>query len=363
MSFYNTNHPNVQVTQQEPITIDGKLVFNFAVTVDIPNNDMDSDSSLSNDFVRIASDMIQDDVRVEVTRNNGVTSRTTVTPLPDNTVRRHTRFEEREAPEIEDYVTRKLRNDLKHWSIREVRPNSVLVYPYSVFSMFRGRYKTFPDTIATGTLYHRPLHFSDQYGGYWINKDSELAKLIDNNSQDVNTQRIAPEMCMNKDSKILQGDTSDWQVIEETEHMLLVRNNNPNSRWFGRGVSRCARRQPLAYSQRDGGFWINKNSALAKVIRNAKPKSQADTITFVDDITKNWNVVMSKQDFDNGGCVESALIRPCKKSRYANRPSVIDTEGAYHRPIYYHSGDDGYWVSGDSYLYQCVSENGGPLRQ
>ena len=82
MSFYNTNHPNVQVTQQEPITIDGKLVFNFAVTVDIPNNDMDSDSSLSNDFVRIASDMIQDDVRVEVTRNNGVTSRTTVTPLP-----------------------------------------------------------------------------------------------------------------------------------------------------------------------------------------------------------------------------------------------------------------------------------------
>jgi hypothetical protein len=357
MSFYNTNCPNVHVTQQEPITIDGKLVFNIAVTVDIPNNsNMDSDSSVSNDFVSIASDMIQDDVRVEVTRNNGVTARTTVTPLPNNTVRRHTRFEEREAPEIEDYVTRKLRNDLKHWSIREVRPNSVLIYPYSAFSMFRGHYKTFPDTIATGTLYHRPLRFSDQYGGYWINKDSELAKLIDKNSQDVNSQRIAPEMCMNKDSKILQGDTSDWQVMEETEHMLLVRNNNPNSKWFGRGASRNVRKQPLAYSQRDGGFWINKNSPLAKLIRDAKPKTHAHTISFIDDATHNWHVVMTKQNFDNGGRVESALIRPYQKSRYANRPSVIDTEGAYHRPIYYHIGDDGYWVSGDSYLYQCVSK-------
>jgi hypothetical protein len=363
MSFSNTNYPNVHVTQQEPITIDGKLVFNIAVTVDIPR-DMDSVSSVSNDFVSIASDMIQDDVRVEVTQNNGVTSRTTITPLPNNTVRCHTRFEEHEAPEIEDYVTRKLRNDLKHWSIREVRPNSVLVYPYSAFSMFRGRYKTFPDTIVTGTLYHRPLHFSDQYGGYWINKDSELARLIDKNSQDINTQRIAPGSCMNKDSKILQSNTSDWQVIEETEHMFLVRNNNPNSRWFGRGVSRRARMQPLAYSQRDGGFWINKNSALAKHIHKAQAKSHVDAEgSFTDDITKNWKVVMTKQNFDNDGCVESVLIRPCKRSRYENRPSVIDTEGAYHRHIYYHSGDDGYWVGGDSYLYQCVSENGGLLRQ
>ena len=322
---------------------------------DVSIVESDSGPSVHTDVSDSGDNMPNDD--------NGVTSRTTTTALPDNTVRRHTRFEEREAPEIEDHVTRKLRNDLKHWSVLEVRPNTMLIYPQSEFSVFRGRYKTFPDTIATGTLYHRPLHFSDQYGGYWINRNSELAKLIDKTSQDMNSQRFFPESSMNKDSKMLQEDSSDWQVLEETEHMLLVRNNNPNSRLFGRGVSRSARRQSLAYSQRDGGFWINKNSPLAKLIRDAKPKTQADTITFADDVTKNWNVVMTKQNFDNDGCVESALIRPCKKSRYENRPSVIDTEGAYHRPIYYHSGDDGYWVSGDSYLYQCVSENGGLLRQ
>lgn len=79
-----------------------------------------------------------------------------------------------------DVDASKLRIDINmcRWGIREeneTRNTACVMREYS------------PDfkkgaTIETGTLYHRPLYYSDCYAGYWINRDSELYRLIKTNN-------------------------------------------------------------------------------------------------------------------------------------------------------------------------------------
>lgn len=71
----------------------------------------------------------------------------------------------------------------------------------------------------------------------------------------------------------------------------------------------------------------------------------------------HWIAVVVRMG-DNGNDV-TALLRPRSSSKFAHRPSVIDTHGLYHRPIYHHKGDDGYWINTDSQLFTEFARNGG----
>jgi hypothetical protein len=72
---------------------------------------------------------------------------------------------------------------MKNWFIVVTMKNrnSALICPNddSEFAMKNRHGDMVYDTvIETGNLYHRPLYYSPKHGGYWINKDSELAHLI-----------------------------------------------------------------------------------------------------------------------------------------------------------------------------------------
>lgn len=69
----------------------------------------------------------------------------------------------------------------------------------------------------------------------------------------------------------------------------------------------------------------------------------------------HWVSVRLADDGDKLTC----LLRPRASSKFAHRPSVIETHGLYHRPIYHHKGDDGYWINTDSQLFTTFLQNGG----
>lgn len=62
---------------------------------------------------------------------------------------------------------------------------------------------------------------------------------------------------------------------------------------------------------------------------------------------------------DRGIYGVTALLRPRSSSKFAHRPSAIETHDLYHRHIYHHSGDDGYWINTDSQLFTTFVQNGG----
>ena len=76
----------------------------------------------------------------------------------------------------EERAERKLLDDIIHWRVRNLDDDSLIVRPVEGSLFFR-RNRPF-ETIETGTLYHRPLVYAHKYGGYWIHRDCELARLI-----------------------------------------------------------------------------------------------------------------------------------------------------------------------------------------
>lgn len=76
----------------------------------------------------------------------------------------------------EERAERKLLDDIIHWRLKEFEGDILVVRPVEGSLFFR-RNRPF-ETIETGTLYHRPLVYAHKYGGYWIHRDCELARLI-----------------------------------------------------------------------------------------------------------------------------------------------------------------------------------------
>lgn len=178
-----------------------------------------------------------------------------------------------------DEDTQTLLDDLKYWEIKEETDKSLLVYPNNSMSWFRGRYGYIKPEIPTGRLYHRPLYLSN-HGGFWINKTSELSKLILKN----------------------QEESTESQDDDETTTTTTIS------------------KRSVRFAD-DLDNWL-----IGYIIKNKK--------------TQGW----------------TARIVPSVKSAFSHCPSVIDTDGLYHRPLYYCDKNKGYYINTASQLYKTLMD-------
>lgn len=352
------------------------------------------------------------DITVHVEECDGVTIRTTTTRVGDNVVRRHTRFEEKETivdddvaelispvcphadddsdagwdetafmEEIEDpdADTQTLLEDLKYWDIKEETDTSLLVYPVYIMSVFRGRYGYIERVIPTGSLYNRPLYLSEKDGGYWINKTSELSKLImkvheenmesdDEDEDDVEDVNIVDTPSVSAPASVptpapaptpkFADDIQNWRVtyiIKRTQDKWVATIRPTETSAFAHCPAVVDTdglyHRNIYYSPKDNGYFIGTNSNLyATLMRICQTQNPNPYRTqFADDVKKNWFVVKTFS--------KSALIRPSDSSVYKHRPRKIETEGVYYRPIYYVGNTkDGYFINKDSALFRMISK-------
>lgn len=185
----------------------------------------------------------------------------------------------------EDGVTAMLRNDLKYWVVLEEREKSLLVAPNDDRTAYRGRYGVAEYTIQTGTLYKRPLYYSGRDNGYWINKGSELARIILKNHE-------------KKTNDVKSTQSTDEQVSKKTERARLI--NDVMDRWRvalyrklpGKPTTVLLRpdrnsiyadhpdvietydlyHRPLYHSKKHIGYWISEDSNLYDLVRKPNTK-------------------------------------------------------------------------------------------
>jgi hypothetical protein len=102
---------------------------------------------------------------------------------------------------------------------------------------------------------------------------------------------------------------------------------------------------PMAYPRRvvDFGDFDDEKS----IDENTPDENIAsEQQTLANDFKKYWRVIMETPD--------TMLITPTPNSKYADFPNKIDTQGLYHRPIYYYIKKGkkrvwrGYWISKNS---------------
>lgn len=357
------------------------------------------------------------DITVQVEECDGVTIRTTTTRVGDNVVRRHTRFEEKETgvddddvaepispvcphadddsnadwdetafmeiedpdatdevvPEDED--TQTLLDDLKYWEIKEETDTSLLVYPVYIMSVFRGRYGYIERVIPTGSLYKRPLYLSEKDGGFWINKTSELSKLImkvheenmesddedeDESDNDVEDVKIVDATPVPAPAPKFADDIQNWRVtyiIKRTQDKWVATIRPTETSAFAHCPAVVDTdglyHRNIYYSPKNNGYFISTNcnlyATLLRICKTQTDNTNSYRTQFADDVKKNWIVVKTFS--------KSALVRPCDTSVYKHRPKKIETEGVYYRPIYYVGNTkDGYFINKDSALFRMISK-------
>ena len=235
----------------------------------------------------------------------------TTEPAGNGQYRTHTRHEEEsdyeeivgdELSDIEpadinerDVAAAKLGIDINHcrWGIiseNDAKNTACVMREYSP-DFKKG------ETIETGTLYHRPLYYSDCYGGYWINRDSDLYRLIKSNN-----------------------------------------NPNPAGSWMGRTSVKETYNKPVS----------------VKTPKERRDLSHRIALRF--DI-KNWFIVGTMKHRNSALICPNDRSVFAMMNRHGNMvyDPVIDTGALYHRPIYYSPKHGGYWINKDSKLAHLIT--------
>lgn len=138
------------------------------------------------------------------------------------------------------------------------------------------------ETIETGTLYHRPLYYSDIHSGYWINRDSDLYRLIKTNNHHNPAGTWMPCVKPREEPELatpgqkLRNDLKNWFIVASLSHSVLI---CPNDGSEFAMINRHGDmvydtvidtgdlyHRPLYYSPKHGGYWINKDSELSHLI-------------------------------------------------------------------------------------------------
>jgi len=181
-----------------------------------------------------------------------------------------------------DVDAAKLRVDINHcrWGIireNDVKNTALVMREYSP-DFKKGQ------TVETGSLYHRPLYYSDIHSGYWINRDSELYRLIKRNMRPNSERKTERKKAVTKVSnqrvrlsdeeraeRKLLDDIIHWRVKESNDNTLIVRPVEGSlffrrNRPFETIETGTLYHRPLVYSHKYGGYWIHRDCELARLI-------------------------------------------------------------------------------------------------
>lgn len=236
----------------------------------------------------------------------------TTEPAGNGQYRTHTRHEETDVEDDDDDITgdelseidpaditerdvaaAKLSIDINHccWGItheNDAKNTALVMREYSP-DFKKG------ETIETGTLYHRPLYYSDMYAGYWINRDSDLYRLIKSNNnpnpagswmvcvkprkdpEPITPAKTAPRE-MSAGLK-LHHDLKNWFIVGTMKYRnsaLICPNDGSDFAMINRHGDMVydtvidtgdLYHRPLYYSQKHGGYWINNDSEIMRLMR------------------------------------------------------------------------------------------------
>jgi hypothetical protein len=393
---------NVTTTKVE----DGKFTFNISITMDVSSTAIQSTAE-PHEFVSTDPES----VRVEVEELDGVTKRTVSVYTGGYVVRRRVTAvahaaeeddddsvssyeDETDDEEDEDTTeadTERLREDLKYWVI--VNDNPVLfgwliAWPADIRSVYRGRHGESDPVIHTGTLYHMPLRFeeSELGDGYWVKKDSELARLILQNQ---------PQKELTAREKLEADMKEHWFVDRinpnaDDEHTALIRVTDKSAnacRWHVMDTHGVYHRD-LYYVKECDGYWVNKDSDLVKMIRESgnacredpiakaeeEAEEEAETAKRLDAETealradlRYWEIHRDKEYTHPDEFVsftERSLLIDIRDTRslWWNAANLspakeVPTGHLYHRPtIVRHDTDKGFWITRDSPLGRLMLE-------
>ena len=408
----STSTPVVNVTTTK--VEDGKFTFNISITLDVPSTASQSAAEPDEfgEFVDVAPEPVPESVRVEVRELDGVTQRTVITSVGGDVVRRRitavnqaamedddddsvSSYEDETDDETDDEKdeattaadTKRLLEDLDYWVVVNdvFSLGWLLVRPADIRSVYRGRHKESDPVIHTGTLHDGPIRFHESTvgHGYWVKKDSELARLILQNHQPKKelTAREKLEADMKKHWFVktinTDGDPDNNALIGVTKESAY------NCRWHVLDTHGLYDRL-IYYTSHGDGYWVNKDSDLVKMIREsgnagcddpiAKVEEEAKTAKRLDAETvalradlRYWEIVGDAEYTHPDGFVsftERSLLVDNRDTRSrwwdaANfRPAKeVPTGHLYHRPtIVRHDTDGGFWIARDSPLGRLMLE-------
>ena len=150
------------------------------------------------------------------------------------------------------------------------------------------------ETVQTGDLYHRPLYYSDMYSGYWINRDSDLYRLIKQNNHPnpavtwmaCYKPRDEPETTTPSKTtpreisagEKLRNDLKNWYIVGTMKYRnsaLICPNDGSVFAMMNRHGCMVydtvidtgdLYHRPLYYSDKYSGYWINTKSEIARII-------------------------------------------------------------------------------------------------
>lgn len=153
------------------------------------------------------------------------------------------------------------------------------------------------------------------------------------------------------------GKTIDINNLDTIINQLTNDNNNIEDKYLKTPRTMAPSPSPMAYPRRvvDFGDFDDEKSIDeedAPVLMEADTDKASEQQMFANDLKQHWRVIMEAE--------HTMLITPTPNSRYADFPNKIDTQGLYHRPIYYYIKKGkkrswrGYWINKDNKIADLV---------
>lgn len=254
-----------------------------------------------------------------------------------------------------------LKSDLKkHWFVKSFNPDGDPDHNALIGITDKSAFACQWYVKDTYGIYHRDLYYVKEDDGYWVNKDSDLVKMIRESGNAGREDPItkaeqeaedADEKAkrLDAETKALRADLPNWEIIDDVdktlsgcfryERSLLIDARVPQSRFWDAKFMMAINKVPTGHLYHrptidrhgiDRGFWIDRDSPLGRLMLEKRLEHHRKLKVVVPDEDKPIeNVPNIQNDWKNWKIVrwedkENVIIKPTEESVFSHCPAVFN---------------------------------------